>query len=69
VRLAQRVPVRIALDRADERNELVAGATATVEVLGSPPPGDTGKAGNRQAASRHVGCYGNGLSSCKVELQ
>ena len=29
VRLAQRVPVRIALDRA-ERNELVAGATATV---------------------------------------
>jgi len=35
VRLAQRVPVRIALDHADERNELVAGATATVEVLGS----------------------------------
>ena len=34
VRLAQRVPVRIALDRA-ERSELVAGATATVEVLGS----------------------------------
>jgi multidrug resistance efflux pump len=34
VRLAQRVPVRIALDRA-ERHELVAGATATVEVLGS----------------------------------
>jgi multidrug resistance efflux pump len=34
VRLAQRVPVRIALDHADERNELVAGATATVEVLG-----------------------------------
>jgi multidrug resistance efflux pump len=34
VRLAQRVPVRIALDRA-ERNELVAGSTATVEVLGS----------------------------------
>jgi multidrug resistance efflux pump len=33
VRLAQRVPVRIALDRA-VRNELVAGATATVEVLG-----------------------------------
>ena len=35
VRLAQRVPVRIALDRA-ARNELVAGATATVEVLGPP---------------------------------
>jgi RND family efflux transporter MFP subunit len=33
VRLAQRVPVRIALDQ-DERSELVAGATATVEVLG-----------------------------------
>jgi len=37
VRLAQRVPVRITLDRAAERNELVAGATATVEVLGSRP--------------------------------
>jgi RND family efflux transporter MFP subunit len=36
VRLAQRVPVRIALDRA-VRGELVAGATATVEVLGSAP--------------------------------
>ena len=36
VRLAQRVPVRIALDRA-ERNDLVAGATATVEVLGPAP--------------------------------
>ena len=35
VRLAQRVPVRIALDRS-ERNDLVAGATATVEVVGSP---------------------------------
>lgn len=34
VRLAQRVPVRIALDRA-ERSELVAGATATVEVVGA----------------------------------
>jgi RND family efflux transporter MFP subunit len=38
VRLAQRVPVRIVLDRA-ARNELVAGATATVEVL-RPTPGD-----------------------------
>jgi multidrug resistance efflux pump len=35
VRLAQRVPVRIALDQPAERNELVAGATATVEVVGS----------------------------------
>jgi multidrug resistance efflux pump len=72
VRLAQRVPVRIALDRADERNELVAGATATVEVLGSAPRGDTGKGGNRQAASRHVGCYGNGTvghAPCRPVLQ
>jgi RND family efflux transporter MFP subunit len=37
VRLAQRVPVRIALDPA-KRNELVAGATATVEVFGSAGP-------------------------------
>ncbi|MFK4507755.1 HlyD family secretion protein [Bradyrhizobium daqingense] len=36
VRLAQRIPVRVALD-GPERNELVAGATATVEVLGSKP--------------------------------
>jgi multidrug resistance efflux pump len=35
VRLAQRVPVRIALDQPAERSELVAGATATVEVVGS----------------------------------
>jgi RND family efflux transporter MFP subunit len=34
VRLAQRVPVRIALDRTDA-SELVAGATATVEVVGA----------------------------------
>src|SRR4029453_4971957 len=52
VRLAQRVPVRVALDHADERNELVAGATATVEVLGSVPRGNPGKAGSRLAASR-----------------
>jgi multidrug resistance efflux pump len=38
VRLAQRVPVRIAIDRT-ERSELVAGATATVEVLYSTPHG------------------------------
>jgi RND family efflux transporter MFP subunit len=40
VRLAQRVPVRIALDRA-ERSELVAGATATVEVVGSAQRSDS----------------------------
>ncbi|MEN3288350.1 MAG: hypothetical protein V7634_2650 [Bradyrhizobium sp.] len=33
VRLAQRVPVRIALDKVPGRTELVAGRTATVEVL------------------------------------
>ena len=48
VRLAQRIPVRIALDRA-ERSELVAGATATVEVLGSAPRND------RKAAA-HPAC-------------
>ena len=71
VRLAQRVPVRIALDRA-ERNELVAGATATVEVLGSAPRSDAGKAGKRLAASAHAGCDGNGtvgLSACRPRLQ
>jgi multidrug resistance efflux pump len=69
VRLAQRVPVRIALDRADERNELVAGATATVEVLESDLRGDTGKAATRLAVSRHVECDGNravGLSRCRA---
>jgi RND family efflux transporter MFP subunit len=35
VRLAQRVPVRIALDHAPDDVELVAGRTATVEVAGS----------------------------------
>ena len=40
VRLAQRVPVRIALDHPAERKELVAGATATVEVVGSTAHGD-----------------------------
>ena len=48
VRLAQRIPVRIALDRA-ERSELVAGATATVEVLESTLHGN---AQGRTSASR-----------------
>jgi multidrug resistance efflux pump len=34
VRLAQRVPVRIAVERTGEASALVAGRTATVEVLG-----------------------------------
>jgi RND family efflux transporter MFP subunit len=33
VRLAQRVPVRIALDNVPDRTKLVAGRTATVEVM------------------------------------
>jgi multidrug resistance efflux pump len=71
VRLAQRVPVRIALDRADERNELVAGATATVEVLGSGPHGNAGKAGRRLAASRNDECYRDGTAGvlrCRAAL-
>jgi multidrug resistance efflux pump len=51
VRLAQRVPVRVALDRAAERNELVAGATATVEVLGSRPWKDTAQLAGRARQS------------------
>ncbi|MDI4236549.1 HlyD family secretion protein [Bradyrhizobium sp. 31Argb] len=35
VRLAQRVPVRIALDQGAGQAELVAGRTATVEIVGS----------------------------------
>jgi RND family efflux transporter MFP subunit len=46
VRLAQRVPVRIVLDRA-ERNKLVAGATATVEVLGSSHDARGGRSSGR----------------------
>ena len=55
VRLAQRVPVRIALDRA-ERNELVAGATATVEVLGPAPHSDTTEAKDGREAPQRSGC-------------
>jgi multidrug resistance efflux pump len=56
VRLAQRVPVRIALDRADERDELVAGATATVEVIGSASSGGGRVAQDRPSTSRHFAC-------------
>jgi multidrug resistance efflux pump len=52
VRLAQRVPVRIALDRA-ERGELVAGSTATVEVLGSAPHAGVQA---QPATSQHPAC-------------
>jgi multidrug resistance efflux pump len=53
VRLAQRVPVRIALDRA-ERNELVAGATATVEVIG-PAMGAERNYAQAGRTSRRIG--------------
>lgn len=39
VRLAQRVPVRIALDEADRRSGLVAGRTATVRLVATPEHG------------------------------
>jgi len=51
VRLAQRIPVRVTLDSASERNELVAGATATVEVLGSAPSRQASAAGAASAAT------------------
>ena len=54
VRLAQRVPVRIALDRT-ERSELVAGATATVEVLESTlHSGAQGRPGASQRLARRA---------------
>jgi len=72
VRLAQRVPVRIALDRADERNELIAGATATVEILGSTPRDDARNGTDRLAASRNDECYRNGTAGpprCKAAFR
>jgi multidrug resistance efflux pump len=56
VRLAQRVPVRIALDGA-ERNDLVAGATATVEVLSSAPQGEAAVAKNGRGAAQRSSCH------------
>ena len=55
VRLAQRVPVRVTLDDASERNELVAGATATVEVLGSAPSRQASDARDASAAINNSG--------------
>jgi multidrug resistance efflux pump len=55
VRLAQRVPVRIALDRA-ERSELVAGATATVEVLGSAQRSDAKDAQDSPRVPQRFAC-------------
>jgi multidrug resistance efflux pump len=56
VRLAQRVPVRIALIRADERGELVAGATATVAVLASRPSDGGRVAQHRPSTSQRLAC-------------
>ncbi|WP_421989547.1 efflux RND transporter periplasmic adaptor subunit [Roseococcus sp.] len=44
VRLAQRIPVRIALDRVPEGTRLVAGLTATVQVLARPADAPVGDA-------------------------
>jgi multidrug resistance efflux pump len=55
VRLAQRVPVRIALDRA-ARGELVAGATATVEVLGPAQHADRHDDQAQTTTSQHPAC-------------
>ncbi|WP_128970359.1 efflux RND transporter periplasmic adaptor subunit [Bradyrhizobium tropiciagri] len=55
VRLAQRVPVRIALDPA-MRSELVAGATATVEVLGLPAHGGPSGTGEARDGSHPSVC-------------
>jgi multidrug resistance efflux pump len=56
VRLAQRIPVRIALDHTAEPNELVAGATATVEVLGSTPRTQPTDVQDRPVASQRFAC-------------
>jgi multidrug resistance efflux pump len=55
VRLAQRVPVRIALERA-ERGELVAGATATVEVLGPVQHAGHNGVQAQPTTSQHPAC-------------
>jgi multidrug resistance efflux pump len=55
VRLAQRVPVRIALDRS-ERSALVAGATATVEVLGLAQHADRHNSQAQATTSQYPAC-------------
>ena len=55
VRLAQRVPVRIVLDGADQ-NQLVAGSTASVEVLGPVPRSNTTEAKDGREVPQHAGC-------------
>lgn len=55
MRLAQCVPVRIALDPA-ERSELVAGATATVEVIGSGQVSEGHGVRNRNGVPHRLAC-------------
>jgi len=50
VRLAQRVPVRVALDKPPADVRLIAGRTATVSVLG--PDGKPATAGSQAVSSR-----------------
>ncbi|MGY4625346.1 efflux RND transporter periplasmic adaptor subunit [Bradyrhizobium sp. USDA 4486] len=56
VRLAQRIPVRIVLD-GPERNELVAGATATVEVLGPGSHSYPTEAKNERRTAQASSCH------------
>jgi len=51
VRLAQRVPVRITLDRVPEGMRLVAGRTATVEILPGQPTSVAVGGPSREAAT------------------
>lgn len=61
VRLAQRVPVRIALDRVPEGMQLVAGRTATVEVLpGQPAAAAAGGQPEKPATPQENGGAGSG---------
>lgn len=53
VRLAQRIPVRIAIDQVPEGVRLIAGRTATVSILDQPRKAASGQAGSApQRAAR-----------------
>src|SRR6202044_2983631 len=51
VRLAQRIPVRVALDEIPKDFRMIAGRTATVSVRGLAPPGGTRGAVDHTASS------------------
>jgi len=55
VRLAQRIPVRIALDQAPADVRLIAGRTATVSILGAARPARSALAEARATAPRPAG--------------